>query len=69
MGPPVCVLIIEVVLFERLINILIGQLGVLIIEVVLIERCPHLVQVPLYLKWTLHTSNSVLDTCLALLKL
>ena len=37
LGPPVCVLIIEVVLYEGLINILIGQLGVLIIEVVLFE--------------------------------
>ena len=27
LGPPVCVLIIEVALFERLINILMGHLG------------------------------------------
>ena len=49
LGPPVCVLILEVVLFERLINDTNRSFGtstsVLIIEVVLIEGCPHL-QVP-----------------------
>ena len=33
LGPPVCVLIIEVVLSERLINILIGHLGLVHVQV------------------------------------